>query len=267
MGIMDTIFGGSSDVDYKQMDLWSPGQKRIFENLEALLGSGDLLQGNMGGPYGASLTALEQWAQTVFGGGAVTPAGEQAQTSLVDLMTMGPQNIDEYFTQTVENPLLESFTEDIRPAINRAYAPSGFWSSQRVSADQRASEDLLDALTRGRTEMAYQARESDLNRILQAAGVGTGTEQGTVGQLMQLGGMGNQLQQFQTQAMLSALGLRPFENIATVTPGSTGLLQSMLGPAMSGLGQGLGYGYGAQLFKPTPKIPELSIPETGRWRY
>jgi hypothetical protein len=94
--------------------------------------------------------------------------------------------------------------------------------------------------------MSFGAREADLNRVLGAAGVAGQQELGARGDLMGLTQMGTQMQQFQTQAMLSALGLRPFENVSTVTPGSQGLLQQMIGPAMQGLGGGLGYAMGPE---------------------
>jgi hypothetical protein len=251
MGVSDFFFGKDSDVEHDRLDTWNKGQKRIFGDLEALLGSGDLLQGNQGGPFGASLTSLEDWAKNVYGGG-VTEGGQQSQQSLVDLMQMGPQNIDDYFSQTVEKPMMESFQENVRPGINRQYAPSGFWSSQRGEADQRASEELIDTLGRERSRMAFGARESDLNRVLGAAGVAGQQEMGARDDLMGLSQMGIQMQQFQTQAMLNALGLRSFENVSTVSPGQTGLfpgmIQSMADPAGSSFGTYAGAAAGQSMF-------------------
>jgi hypothetical protein len=57
--------------------------------------------------------------------------------------------------------------------------------------------------------------------------------------------MGTQMQQFQTQAMLNALGLRPFENVSTVTPGEQGLIPGMLQSMMDPMGRSIGAYAGA----------------------
>lgn len=249
MGLFDSLFGSSPDVDKSQMSLWNKGQQQLFEDfLLPLLQNPDFVTGPTQGPFGGSLAALEQWAQNVYGGG-VTEGGQQAQTALLDILNRGPSDIDNYFTQTVEKPLLESFREDVLPGISRKFAPSGFYSSQRIESEDRAREDLLDALTRSRADVAFQARENDLGRILQSGSTLLSNELGTRGQLMDLFNQGFNRQATQAQLMLSALGLRPHENIATVTPGSPGLLQSFLGPAAQGLGLGIGTEIGPDILK------------------
>jgi hypothetical protein len=239
MGIGDFLFGSSGDVEHEQLPTMSPEQLKLMNEFLLPLLQGDELTQNFAGPAGASLTALEQWAQNVFGGG-VTEGGQAAQGRLTDIMNQGPQDIDNFFTETVQNPLLERFQEDILPGISRKFAPSGFYSSQRLQADQRAQEELIDSLTRSRADIGFRARESDLNR---SAGIGSTllqNELGTRGQLFNLGQAGQQSQENRATLMLQALGLRPFENVTTVTPGSTGLLQEMIGGAAQGLGTGFG---------------------------
>jgi hypothetical protein len=172
---------------------------------------------------------------------------DQGTQSLMDAMTRGPENIDEYFSQTVMQPMMEMFQEDIMPGISRKYAPSGFYGSQRLNADQRAQEELLQALTQSRTQMAFNARESDLTRQLQAAQLAMGQQGQDAQTMLQLLGGSAQLasgtmtpeeamQRRQQQMLLQALGLQSTENVVLAPQGG-----DTWGSMLGGLGQ-LGMG-------------------------
>ena len=88
------------------------------------------------------------------------------------LMNADPTAFEEYFQTNVYDPLTEQYEEEIAPQIKSRFAPSGFYSSQRLEAEQNASEDLLDALSRDRARLAYESRESALDRALGAAQAG-----------------------------------------------------------------------------------------------
>lgn len=142
--------------------------------------------------------------------------------------------------------MLETFHEDVIPGIRKRYAPAAFWSGHRAKAEGEATEDLIDAITRERTRMSYEAEESALDRALQAAGMGSPTIRG-YGTGLNLGEMqrgiteegveaerGEWLRQRGErnrwiQQVTNALGLQGQDPYAIGDPGSTPAWQDILG--------------------------------------
>jgi hypothetical protein len=149
------------------------------------------------------------------------------------------QEMEDYFRSAVAEPLYEEYEEEIMPAIRREYAPSGFYSGQRLKAEEEAREDLTDALTRSRAELAYRDRQQGIQDALTAAGMlpeslRTGLEgYATQGQLgLEAAGMvpsnlRTGLQRYQTEIdpVLQALGLAP-QSFETEVSGLTSALEA-----------------------------------------
>ena len=105
--------------------------------------------------------------------------------------------------------MLEDFQKTILPGISRRFSGSGtFFGSERRRADQSAQQTLTDSLVRGRagTDLAFRQH-----------------------------GLAASSEQF--RLLLSALGIQQQENIATVSPGSTGLIQGVAQGAGQYVGQ------------------------------
>jgi hypothetical protein len=142
--------------------------------------------GNTGALTGQAKGAISN----ILGGGEPTPRASELFPDLfaplAQLLTQNktPQNVmetldklmkgtavdfEEAFQENVFKPLTTQFQEDIAPGITRRFAPSGFYSQNRLVAEERAREDLLDAITANRARYQFETQESALNRSLQAA--------------------------------------------------------------------------------------------------
>jgi len=174
----------------------------------------------------------------------------QQRNTVSELLQDRGQDIDQLFEETVKKPLLEDFQEDILPMISREYAPRGFYSGERLRAEEKALEDLLDSLVSARTGMAYQAEKDALNRALEAvSSVGDVTSSlssaaslGSLPRALEESRLGSEYSEWLRQQrgeqqdianLLAAIGLPATENLATVIPGETGLLDTLL-PAYIG---------------------------------
>lgn len=79
----------------------------------------------------------------------------EAGSYITQLLGKGPRDLTDYFRTAVEGPLTERFQKDILPSISRNFAPSGFYSSQRLETERRANEDLADTLAQVESEAAF----------------------------------------------------------------------------------------------------------------
>jgi len=242
MGLMDSLFGSESDID--KIEQWSPEQWELFRKFLMPSLKGDYLTS---GPTMSGMFGMDAWQEML---GRSEKYGEAAGGGFMDILNRSPEDINAYFQSSVYNPLMEQFTEETIPGISRKYAPSGFYSSQRVQGEQKATEDLADTLANARSNMAYEALQAQLNRKLQAAtGLGSLGES-TVNQMLGLGqfsaglaGEEQRRKESRMQMMLSAMGLQPYGY--AVTPGTAGIIPSLIGAA----GQGAGYGLASKYFK------------------
>lgn len=227
---LQNMFGGGGEkpsVDTQQLSLLNPQQTGFLNNaIPQFQNQFDTLGGFQNLGFGNLFNQLSQQS-------GVFDTGTNA---LLQQLTGGPQDINQFFQDTVQDPLVRNFQEDILPGISRRFS-SNFFSSDRQDADARAQEELLRQLTQARSGFAYNSRESDLNRNLQA-----------VQSIPQLQLAQQQASLTPTQIMQQLLqnvtSVRPFENIATVNPGSASGGSSFL----SGLGGGFGGGLAKGLF-------------------
>lgn len=132
------------------------------------------------------------------------------------------EEFDEFFRTNVEQPLTETFQEDIIPGIGRRFGGGGFFSSERRDAEEGAMEELAQELTAGRSKAAI---ETPLNAVGAMESV-LGSQQGIDNVALEAAGFDRttreQQRQRRLQALLEAIGTPAFENITTVTEGTEG---------------------------------------------
>lgn len=206
MGLLDIIFGEGPSQTTTTLPTLIPEQEQALKDLlTQLSGEGPQIPQAAVPPQLTAIMDLmaqaaknvgpitqtgQQAATTILGGGNITPTAQDmfpgflgpmlgttsafsvqpfTINALQDIVKGGPQDIDEYFRATVGDPMLELYNETLAPEIRAAYAPSGFWSGQRLEAEARGREDLLDTLSQERTRMSFEARENALERAMKAA--------------------------------------------------------------------------------------------------
>lgn len=74
-----------------------------------------------------------------------------SQTKVFDFANQGgfrttPNQVQDYFTNTIKNPAVKQYNEIVSPAVKEAYSGPGYWSSARAKAEADASKDLADNL-------------------------------------------------------------------------------------------------------------------------
>lgn len=263
----DALSGSKSSSETTPTVTMSPEQQALLKKLLAeLSGGGPLTEKSTATPYtgsfaaplsslqNTSLAALEQAAMNQVSGG--DPTIKAAAKAVQDATSGEPVDINSYFDASVANPTIKQFQDRIIPDLTKRFSGNAAWGSDRMLAERQATEDLGKTLASSRSTMSYQALSDAKNRALTAASFAPAiagaptdilTKTLTAGAVPQqtvqtdLAGQYAEFvrqQQGKTEKMnqiLSALGLKPFENITTVTPGQPGFLQG----AASGVGSAL----------------------------
>lgn len=258
-GASDFLFGSAPSTKFTVKPTVTPEQaasySKLLEELGGAGGGGQAYGGALGAPLSSlettSLAGLEQMAMQP------NPLYEQGNQALSGILSGGPADFDEYFSKTVQEPLMREFEENILPGISRRFAPSGFYSSDRTRSDDLARRDLTEGLGRARADVGYQAFQADKQNKLAALGLlpsVAGARGDELTRFLEAGAtpreaeaMNNQLkyeefvrQQSQREdrlkALIAALGLPQFENIAVQKGGSTGALGSLAQGAGAFLG-------------------------------
>ncbi len=265
MGLLSGIFGSKPKSTVQTRSTLNPKQQELLDILFTNISQPEQVTpftGRLTAPLSegeqTSLRALEERALAIARGDPLLSGASDAILSAFD--TSG-SDFDEFFESTISRPLMESFREDILPAIDRKHSKNFFTGGRRAS-EARATEDLLDSLVNARGRLAFETREADRTRALTAAGLAPGLASAGTTELLgilasqalpreveQLG-LNAAYQEFLRQQqekdvninqILAALDLDTLENIATVTGGSSGLLGSFLGgPGGGALGGLLG---------------------------
>ena len=244
MDLGSFLTGTESSAEFKTLPTKTPEQNAAINNLLKIL-QGDIGNYDVTAP-GANPTqdAAMQKVLDMLTGTMGTAAGALDQS-----LQYNPQDINQYFTQTVQDPLLKTFNEQILPEIS-ARAGSNFWGSDRLNQDATVTNDLTKNLAAERTRMSFEADQAARNRMLQALGIlptvtgaaGEFATNNTVDELRrkQMLNERNQL----IQLLLGATGQQTLENIGIAKPGTEGALSGILG----GIGTGVGMKAGAALF-------------------
>ncbi len=263
MGLFDSVgsflFGESPSQDITPTSTLTPEQEELLRQLiEQISGAGEAEGLGASNLELTSLSGLEDIANQAIGILDTGAGGETAASGLSalnDIFTSGPQDIDNFFNETVRDPLLEDFQDDILGIGSRR--AGDFFGGERVELERNAQESLIDALTRERARTAFGARESDLNRTIQGLGVlpgAVGSEFGSLaaggnilGGTLAAGGTRRSITQQQLdernrriREALAAIDLQGTENIVFNNPGSSGLIPTAIGAAAGGFGAGFG---------------------------
>jgi len=190
--------GDSPDV----LPTITPEQKKLLNQLTKRM-QADVkgLNGDFGlgasGTELASLEGLEGIANSGITGQANNQAGIQGSTdagiaALTEIFQRSPEDINQRFTDTVQDPMLKEFEQNIMPQIQTKYAPQ-FFGGERREMEARSRDDLLSSLVSARSQMSYEADQSNQANKLAAAS--------------QLPGVGNYASTQQYQAPSAATGL------------------------------------------------------------
>lgn len=269
----DFLFGTRPKSTISERPLQTPEQQALLKRLlEEFSAGGTLPEGGvtpftgeqvapLGELEGLSLEALEQKILQQVQGGR---PGEEAETALSKMLQTGgaPVDFEQYFQTAIRDPAVQDFRETILPELTRRFGSSGAFGSDRVAAEQRATEGLNRTLTGARGELAFKTQSAAADRMIQALGLApgiAGIEAGGVDSLLKLmqgAALPRSVEQarltarygeFQRQQeekrkrveqILAALGMKTTENIAQTTPGSTGFITPVAAAAAGKSGGG-----------------------------
>ena len=234
MGLFSTLFGKAPSASTQNLGLLDPAQQQILLEtlkpfLEQGLGTARTDIPDLTSLESTSLEGLEQAALS----GRGTETVDASSKFLQDLLGGGQGLEDEFFKTNVQDPLLESFQDEILPGISRTFA-SDFFSSDRANADERAMEELIQQLVRGKSDVALRGR----GQRIEAAGLAPGADAFGIERLLaflQAGGVGRENERFgleqentRVNQLLQLLGIPTRENVVISTGGKQGLLPSLI---------------------------------------
>ncbi len=230
MNIGDFLFGTKSEADFRTLPTKSKEQQKAIDDLTKLL-SGEVQNFDTQ----PALTDKQQGLQQLLD--SFTGTLGQGGNALNQALQFDQGQVDQLFQQSVADPLMRQFEQDVLPMISRRFAPN-FFGSDRALADVRAVGDLMTTLSAERAKFTNEER----NRQLQALGLLPGVT-GAATEMSQAGDMARNEREnaFQKRlqlinALLGTTGQNQFENIGVAKPGQAGALSGFL----SGIGQGLG---------------------------
>ena len=144
------------------------------------------LSGNLGPDIDSETTSLEGLEQIALGGGSSGPSLDslvkqfqgyaapdvsrtrQSVDALLGSSILGPDSLEDYYTNVVEDPLRERY-DDLRNDIGRRFSGNALFDTERGEADARAVSDFGTALERGRSRAALEIEDLGLRRQTAAA--------------------------------------------------------------------------------------------------
>lgn len=264
MSFIDTLIGSAPKTKFTTLPTVTPEQASAYDALLKELGGAASTQ--YGGQLGAPLSSLETTSlagleQAALAAAQPDSAYARGENALAGILGAGPQDFTDYYKKAVEEPFLREFNEQVLPGISRRFAPSGFYSSDRIRQDELAQRNAAEGLGRTYAELAYKARQDDTTNKLAALGLlpqVAGARSSALAGFLQAGAvpreaaaLNNQLQyeefvrqqaqaEDRRKALIAALGIPQFENIAVQKGGSTGVL----GGVAQGVGSFLGGYFG-----------------------
>jgi len=169
-GIWDKWLNSGDDVEYDPYWAYTPEQKAMHQKLGPYLtnklGSGLNLYT---GDYTSPLTQSE-W-DVINQNARLSALGEQGLTPLLK-----GEFPEQYYRDTIYQPLLKQYQEDTQPALEEQYAgPSGggYWGSARAGAVGNGYRDLGDTLAAKRAELAWQVQQNVPNAVNAANALST----------------------------------------------------------------------------------------------
>ena len=268
MSFLDILFGEAPSVDTQILDTLTPEQREALNSLLTDLGIdregfAGTLNVDPSDLSNLSLDALEDRARLLGDPNRQNNLNAQASETLLRLLDFDSADagIEDFFRTNIRDPALEEFQRNILPAISRDFGGANFFGSERAETDQRAQSSLIDSLTRARSGLAFNARESDRNRALQALGLApsiAGADTDELLKLLQAGEIGtglsernagrefdaflaeSNIDQNRISQLLSGINTQAFENVVTVDPGTSGIAGPLLAAAGTVLGGPIG---------------------------
>ena len=232
------LFGSGSSspgVEKSTMATWAPWQRDLAENqlYPSLRQPADQSRNQM---YMQSLAALEEWSKNL----AQQPDQSDLNMQMEDFLSerLGGIDYENYFRKTVQDPLLKMFRESVMPDISRRYSQSGFYSTQRGGAEERAREDLMDTIGRGRVSMEMEMQRDQLQAAQLALQYEAENRMKDLQELQQMLSLfsvgqtddayGRSIEQQRIDNIMKSLTLQGHENIAEVTEGSPGIAPDIM---------------------------------------
>lgn len=222
MSFGDILFGSAPSVSKHTDQILTPQQMQALRGLIPQLQSGVLGEGYQG----ASLAALEQLSQqSLTGAGAIA---DEKLASIINGKDSTTEAFNKYFDTNVQNPALQNYEEQIKPAISRSYGGSNFFGSERINQDNYASKALIDSLTAARAKGALDEKHLATDESLKGIQSLSELLKTKTGVLAETG----KERAVRIQQLLQALGLQTKETTYVTTGGSSGLLSGVLDGAV-----------------------------------
>ena len=265
MGFLDILFGEGPSTETLTLDTLTPEQQNALNILLGELGGARPgFQGDVNVDQSdisqLSLTGLENMFSDP---NRQSDLSAQATQSLMQLLNFenSDAGIEDFFQTNIRDPALEEFQKSILPAISRDFGGANFFSSERAETDRNAQGELIDSLTRARSGLAFDARESDRNRALEALGLVPQTENLELNRLLALFDVGEsvtgleernverQFDQFVSESgidqdrisqLLAGINTQSFENVVISDPGTQGIAGPLIAAAGTALGGPIG---------------------------
>ena len=83
---------------------------------------------------------------------------------------ISPETLESRWRSQYYDPAVKLWGEITEPAIREAYGgPGGYYSSERMEAQRKSSQDLATELARGRAEYMTEAEQRGLEAVMQGA--------------------------------------------------------------------------------------------------
>lgn len=268
MGFFDFLLGESPETTTQTLDTLTPEQQAALNQLlKDLSGPSTGFEGDTfvdpSQLSQLSLQGLEERAAALGNPdreGNLNAASIEALLKILDFES-ADAGIEEFFRTNIRDPAVAEFQKSILPAISRDFGGANFFGSERAETDRRAQGELVESLTQARTGLAFNARESDRNRALQALGLVPAIAGAETNELLNLlsGGeaatglaernVGREFEKFlaesgvdatRIQQLLAAINTTGVENVVTTTGGTEGIIGPLLGAAGTILGGPIG---------------------------
>lgn len=256
-GIGDFLFGEDPKLDTKTTSTLTPTQQELLNKFLIPYLKGTPLESVTGTPFKgartAPLTVDEQLIQQLVS--PLTESSNNTFSSLTDTLTSllnpGVTDVSDVFKQTVANPLIDTFNEDVLPELGRRFASTDPFGSDKLNSLVSSADNLTDSLSRGLTQFTFDTDQAAKNRSIQAAqllqaipGLQTSALQGAgsiaaLPRTIEQQGLDVEFQEFlrtqvaerdkRIQQILAALGFQTQETIGAGLDGSDGFINSFLG--------------------------------------
>jgi hypothetical protein len=261
MGFLDELLTGKGpSLQTRSLTTLDPTQRESLNTLLARLQQPDKPPSSYVAPLTApertSLTALEERSKALALPDANIGAAGKSLRSQLDFAGQ-TGDASSYFTNAVQNPMLEAFQRDILPKIGRSFGGADFFSTERQQTEGLARQDLLNALTGEKSRVELDQFNKSRERALTAAGLVPGITQAESGRTAEQEGILQALglprgiaqagldksnaERARIEELLGKLATsETIENIGMTSPGSPGIINTVLGGVAGGVGGKLG---------------------------